>query len=300
MGLIVCLLWQLKQNQEIQRRRRLLLPLLWVLISSFFYIFYRGSKPEYYFLIQIPAILLLLEQGLFAWLRTVRGHYIALGILFFYTVIYSSFRYQITNGVNFANQVAVSHYIHHLASIGPVQKITYDMEPVHSLGLQYLLSDLPPAIHGAEVHVLYPYPKGSLVSFTSHDLGVWTDTRRTSHYHYLTLPNYIIGSPLTTTFYPDQYPAVVSQGRDTYKISVNDIIVNELWVINSTLHPANFTHFIESVKGLQDKQGTWQYFRATDFSGWIYAESNNLFVLPLSESQKDSVIPFLKTLEMYN
>src|SRR5690606_34089790 len=79
----------------------------------------------------------------------------------------------------------------------PVSEFIYDIEHVHSIGLRFLLKDLPlDPSNGKPYHLIYPHTYRSIhtVKYAPNS-SIWIDSRTDTSRKYLTKPQFILSYP---------------------------------------------------------------------------------------------------------
>lgn len=139
-----------------KRFSRLYLALGWIIAVIVGFSFYRGSTPEYYFLLLVPVFMLVISRVLINMLpRTFLV--IAIMALSLYTSNMVLSKYQLDSGFEIGHQIMIKNHINIIASEQGVREIMYDMQPIDSLGIRYILKDIDYSDDGDIVRVIFPY-----------------------------------------------------------------------------------------------------------------------------------------------
>lgn len=192
------------------------IPFLWLVVTTLALSFYRGNKPEYYFLLLMPMYLWWTTYILWEVAKKPVTRVIFLSFLTLYSVVTVVSKNTHTNGMSLGNQLAVRAAMQEDIQLNKVKTVIYDMEQVHSLGLLYLLRGASSEPTGKIYHVVYPYQQGNLKTIAFTDVAVWVDPRTDVNRKYVTQPTYILSTPFDLSFYQDLYLNHTFQGNDTY------------------------------------------------------------------------------------
>lgn len=296
----VITIWAVFQAKKQKFNRAITVPLVWLLAIAVAFSFYEAAKPEYYFLLQIPASLLLLQQTIFTWLKNQRWQYYILVGLLIYSTLYTINTFRTNNGMNIANQVAVRQYVTGLALQVPVKDLIYDMEPVHAVGLRYLLRDIPLNEQGRDIHLNYPYIPRTLANFSIHDLSVLHDPRSNPELQYVTEPRYIIGSPMNVSLYRTSYPADQKLDAPHYIIAQNNQVIGTLQVISRNVHEALFMYYTREVLTSIEQDHQWTRVTNPTFDGWALRTDQQVYLIPEATTLPSAMDSFLATFVIYD
>lgn len=176
----------------------------WLASVAVIYSLYRESTPEYYFLLLIPVFLV---AGAYIFMNAFsRSQRVVLLSLF---VVYGTLVSRATNrdsqGLSLANQLKIVDAVEALQT--PIGQVVYDIKPVESLGIRYLMKSYEAEVAAAGnigelLHIIYPL--GSSNIFTTqvaHDVAIWVDTRTDANVNYLTTDSFILKAPAGVSFY---------------------------------------------------------------------------------------------------
>lgn len=195
----------------------------WLVLIAGAFAFYARSKPEYYFLIAIPALLYLSTELL------TRLHKQALGIvlcLFLVTsTLFNVTQYAQSTGLTLGNQLKVRA---HLADKS-VASVVYDMPYGSDTGLTYLLRNLKFNNEGQVFHIAYPNDLEFSGVKRIASIGIWADRRPADKNSVMQRSYFITTNPdllLLQNLYPKQ-----DQAADEYVLLQNDRTVGTLAVV---------------------------------------------------------------------
>ncbi len=260
------------------KHHTLLISLSWVILIGLFYGFYKGPRPEYYYLIQFPGIILVLAH--------VFNHFqlthikLLLAIILGSTVWLHTIMYSNSSSLNIDNLLAISSYVHKIESQFGVSQLSLDMSLANRDGLAYLLRDIDLHLGGKQIHISYPdrVPYSDTKYFEG--ISVWTDPRLSGLH--LTEPNYIIlyQSPLGIykSFSNDQ-----DFGQPfSYVVFNNDNLLGKIYIIDKKTSEKEWQLIIE---GCIDKpcEGGWQPLSLNGKSGYIILFKENAFFFVANE-----------------
>lgn len=172
--------------------------LLWMTLVGVVFALYRHSTPEYYFFILLSPILFVISEVIS---ELPNKKLYLMGLVF---MLYSSWTLFSTlredHGFNIGEQYETVSFIKNVQATTGLKEIIFDVSPVDSEGVRYLLSQenisFSPA--GRTVHVQFPY-SGSLLESKrfSKNMSVWVDTRTDSQNSYLISDWFILVYPKT-------------------------------------------------------------------------------------------------------
>jgi len=177
LGALVLGFW-LKYRSSIFNRRQRIILLVWILVFPLVVMFYHGSTPEYYYLMQLPAFVFILTDlflGLKAKLPVsviLAGFcLIALGAVIQQTQILAA-------GPSLNNKFNALEYIKKNQLNQPVE-LVFDMDIKDRFGWNYLIDYLKilPGENSTKVHLIYPINSGAILTAKFGGIGVWFDRR---------------------------------------------------------------------------------------------------------------------------
>jgi len=191
----------------------------WLIVSLLLFSLYRGSTPEYYFLILIPAMLLIHSYILLHILqKNVYGFLLILG-LFSFLIQLTDFR---KNPLTLNVQVQVANTVKRFVKDHPNSQLVYDMKPVDALGLQYLLQDVETRNDGQKIHLVYPFSNGFASSHISNEVAVWVDSRDYENFNYISSNQFIIQFPKDKQMLFDDNANFLQNALPSYRIFTNE------------------------------------------------------------------------------
>lgn|GEM_PF-1196608 len=248
-------------------------PIFWVLGLNVIFMFYRGSKPEYYFLLQFPALFFILAQILRPFFKNRVTSMIAIGGFGLYSIFSLTYQQRKPPSLSLGNQLAASQQARNFQERNS-SILVYDMSNVESLGPRYLLRDLPSGSATSSVattHLIYPYFHDSPVSYSYGEIAVWQDPRTDQTKNYLVRKEVIISSPKDMFLLEEHYKQEKYPAADTfYKIQKNDKTLAELFFIDSKQANQTYNLFMDSIENQWDKaQKKWQPFDLDGSAGYL-------------------------------
>ena len=173
------------------RQQTLILPVLWVSLIALFFGFYQGPRPEYYYMLQFPALVLIVAHLL--------NQISSKALLYFLAFFFVCYSLMVTgkelleDGLAMRDVVATSRHLQVMNRQTPISQISYDMPRTDAEGFRYLLKDLSFQPDGRRVHVAYPDNVTYTGSIRIGDATVWVDPRA-SNQHF-SEPDYLILYP---------------------------------------------------------------------------------------------------------
>lgn len=177
-------------------RKNLRIPFLWLMVIGIVFAVYRHSTPEYYFFILLSPILFIVSAVLS---EIPNKKLFFMGSVF---VLYSGWTFfstlQKNQGFNIFEQYQTVSFIKRVQASTGLKEIVFDVSPVDSEGIRYLLSqeEILFSPNGNIVHVQFPY-SGSLQANErySRNMAVWIDTRTDSQSSYIISDWFILKYP---------------------------------------------------------------------------------------------------------
>ncbi len=202
------------------------LLIFWLVAIAVLYSFYRGAKPEYYFLIAVVPFLFVLSDLVsqmgkkYQWLILV---------FFFANSAATNFaKYQENSGMTVGN----IQEIHSFLETQQVQSITYDLPYGTDFGISYLLEDIPLNEEGESFHISFPHNFTFRGLTKISDVGVWAD-QRSSENNYVSRNAYFIQTEKSIFVLKNDYPQVAVAPSDQYEILKNNQVVGHLSIAES-------------------------------------------------------------------
>lgn len=270
----------------IKHKHPLLLGLMtWVGIVAVLYGFYSGAKPEYYYLIQFPAVLMILTLVLDQFLKQ---KVITFGLLFFaaYSLSVSAQRYLPSTRLEIGNAWQVAKAAIFLSEHTPISTVTYDMQFVHSEGLRYLLGNSITLVpDGQELHLIYPGGKNDFATQRFGEVLLWLDPRTDPAQDYVSTPTYILHSPKEFTLLLDKKVHPL-RGNDLYSLFVNGQQLGSLAVIERPRDPDFFEHIDRQLDQSTNQQifPNW-HIASVENDEYLLSKRSSVFLLAQFDPQ---------------
>lgn len=254
------------------KQHSLLISLSWVSLIALFFGFYKGPRPEYYYLTQFPGIVLVIAHILnhfqFTKIKLVLAAILGTTV-WLHTLMYSN-----SSSLNIANLLAISSHIHTIQTQFGISQLSLDMSLANREGLAYLLRDIDLHLAGKRIHI--SYPDKVLYSDTKYfeGISVWHDPR--SGGLHLTEPNYIILYQPPLNIYKSFSNDQVFGQPFSYVLFNNDIPLGRMYIIDKKSSEKEWQLITE---GCIDKpcEGGWQPLNLNDKSGFIILFKENAF-----------------------
>lgn len=166
-GLIIFILW-LRQPRSLFSVLQKKILLLWFLALPLTALFYYGDTPEYYFLMQFPALVFILADLLSK---------IKARLLIFLLLLTVSFGvvFDKNNGYLLSEKYNAAKYIQSQSAGKPIQMV-FDMDYRERFGWDYLFQyfQLELVSYGEQVHLIYPILPSTRFSGRFGNLGVFS------------------------------------------------------------------------------------------------------------------------------
>lgn len=210
------------KNKEVK------MSLVWVIATATCFAFYTGVKPEYYYLILIPPLLLILSK-----LLPKIGR-IALTLLLILFILNSIWLTWVSQARIENLNLLVINQIRQQVMSNPPSEIVYDIPLGSDYGIRYFLEDLPLSSTGSKLHISYPNSLQFSGISRIGDVAYWNDPRTGSN-NYLTKEKYIISTNPSVFAYKNEYPSqsVEIKPLDQYILVRDGVIVGTLKVTKS-------------------------------------------------------------------
>ena len=145
------------KQSKTKHRLHLIIPLIWIVIIAFAYSFYSAGTPEYYYLIQTPALIVIIVELIYFFSFQRLWLFSMLVVPFLLISLRADYVLVTETGkLNLRDQVATSRYLHYLSGFEPVSQFRYQMPHADNLGLEYLLSDIPLNSQGSAITIIFP------------------------------------------------------------------------------------------------------------------------------------------------
>lgn len=208
----------------IKKHVHLHLAFLWLATIIIAYAFYNGEKPEYYYLIGVPAIIFIIVYLL----KKLTTAYLMIFMIFFMvnSLMMTISLFKSNNGMTIGNIGDVYNYL----KGRQIRQIVYDVPYGTEFGITYVLNKLPKTETGDVYHVSY----GNELKFNGverfSDLAVWKDPRDSKR-NYLMTDSYFLASNLNYVFYKDGYPKNAVQAYESYSVVKNNQVIGQLDIV---------------------------------------------------------------------
>ncbi len=241
-GVVVIGGWMVKNQKN---KNKFMWVMGWLVMIVVGFSFYRGPLPAYYFLIQIPAGLVMMAEVVREGTKQWGKNWMMLLVLVGYAValVVSSYGND-GEGLTMKNQVAAVTYVKGLENKGvKVAKVSWDMEAVNTVGMKYLMDELEVDKDGVVVHVGFPTGADAKKMKQFGAISVWLDPRVKKEKNYLETNEYIVETEAEVRLLGNKYlenelgsSAVyeVIRGKESigwlavYKREMNDVLYDEL------------------------------------------------------------------------
>lgn len=156
---IICTVIFLKiKSKKINRHE--LFGFFWIFLNILIFSFYRGDKPPYYFIIQIPAFLIIFSSflekfKLYSGLKPIAVVFIALSIFNNFNVLITA------NSFSIINLLKLKKHIEMVVSQNDVNSIKYHLSESDGFGVKNMLKDInlqKNSEFGNSIYIQYPDP----------------------------------------------------------------------------------------------------------------------------------------------
>lgn len=173
LGALILGLWLVSRRSQFNHTQRLIL-IIWIVIFPLTMMFYRGSTPEYYFLMQLPVgVFILTDLFLRFRLKTALMIILAGFFLIALGVVIQEGR-TLAVGPSLKNKLQALKFIKDNPG-----DLVLDMEIKDRFGWNYLINylKLPLGKDQIKAHLIYPVNPGAILSAKFGGIGVWLDRR---------------------------------------------------------------------------------------------------------------------------
>jgi hypothetical protein len=158
-----------------RKRKQLVLADIWLLGIMVSFSFYPDNKPEYYYTVAIPALLLFF----FRLSRKVSATVLVVAMVIFFVLSTQTTldSIKIDGSLSLGSAVFVRDSVYQITSTEGVSKVSFDMPYGSDTGYAFVLQDLPRRESGRHVHVSYPnfYQFSSIQQYGG--TATWIDPR---------------------------------------------------------------------------------------------------------------------------
>ncbi len=265
----------LRNSQKPYYRYPTFLPLVWMFAITFIYFFYSGSKPEYYYVIQVPAILHVLALLCIQ----VNAHFrqFVLGLLGAFSVLAALQAYSGSEReLGIATIEEIKSTVTSLAQSDEVQQIAYDMPFGTTYGVEYALQDIPTAATGTKIiHISYPNQYSFVGVKEIGSSGVWTeqiDDRSAT-----------IGDWYRIS-YPNQFALYENSNSNKQFLDATEFVVFEneqrvgrLLAIGSIDGRKEFNVELRELYNLSQDPASWKQVELRGELGWATTQNEHMY-----------------------
>lgn len=240
-------------------------PMIWILGTNLVFMFYQGSKPEYYFLILFPALFYILTQIVRPLFKT--SFYALLAVTGFglYAYFSTSAQLQKTPSLYLQNQVDATEKVREYQKQSN-SLVVYDMSTLDSQGMRYLLPDLPSGAATTSTqttHLVYPYHHDSPISNDYGELAVWQDPRTDISKNYLVRQRLVIVTPSDIQFLESHYHQHTIDAADTeYVVESGGKQIGRVFFLDDKSSNGTYNDFMsENMHQWDRQQKKWQQIK---------------------------------------
>jgi hypothetical protein len=281
-----------------KQKIKVFFTLSWSIIIAILFLVYKDIPPDYYFLVQFPALIYLLTLLFEQILNTSKKRLVALAIFSVYSFFYTK-NFSTPKELTIGNQVKAIKYLKSLSQKNPIKKINYDMELVYFPGFQYLLKDFKLDPQGQEIVITYPFVKGHLVTANFFPIGIYFDQRIKQDKNYLTMPNYLISTPKDVFLYEDSYRKTYLSSNQVFIITLNQQNLGLLLVFG----PQESNKFLSALSIQKNTQSflppPWTNLTIQLEIGYGFVCNYNLFfITPRSEAERPKLLDLLEDIQV--
>ncbi|MBP9699670.1 hypothetical protein KBD71_00130 [Candidatus Woesebacteria bacterium] len=296
---IIVVLWTIQYARHHKNRETAWFPLLWFCSINLLFFPYKGPKPEYYFLIQFPAILWMVATML-SHIRIPVSKLLFAIVLSFSTIHFIGLVSTLNSQkeLMIGSQVEASKVVREKLRENPDLHVAIDIQTLNRAGLNYLLKDVPEVRTQDEtlnvVHLIYPANDRTPTTKRFGSLVYWEDPRRNSQEKYLLVDNVVIGSPPSLELFRDEYPSKeFDMASSQYVIFREGEKVGRLLLLVDDIDNIRRKDFL---KQFEEEWGeTVSDWQPVDYKGgkvYLQAKKKTVFLLQLltddEASKKDS------------
>ncbi len=232
LGLLTVGLSVLGINQKTREQSKLVIA--WLVLVAILFSFYSGGKPEYYFIITFPAVLILVLIVLFR--LNQQQKIVSMMVFGLYSAWFIKAEYSSNFDLSIGNSLQVRQYIEKVSQETDLSMIVYDIDDLahDTAGLRYLLADTfsdgKQPRQGKLLHIAFP----GQVSYSNikyiGKIAIWVDPRTEEDVNYLTESAYIIGTPEDVLILENKYHKDLSKKSKVYQVIREGIQVGTLEV----------------------------------------------------------------------
>lgn len=278
------------------KTKRTWFPIIWCLLFLGALVFYRGAKPEYYFLMVFPALLLFVANVLNGWLSTNKSRLVATGFFLFLSIVTLHRNISAHQGMVIGDELAAVAYTKELLTQQDYS-LVYDVPRDQDVGLKYLLAGIPEKNTPIKIHFIFPVSDADPVTKKFGSLAVWVDPRIYPDSLYIQRGKLTIVTPKTLRLLQDVYPRnTFTVAEVKYALFNHDKNVGNLYLIDDRVEKDfSLQTFLESIAPPVDVSiDSWQKVAAEGKSVFMKKMSSKYFLFESTLSLPDSeIIEFL-------
>lgn len=227
------------------------LALIWIITISVILAFYPGPKPEYYYLGQLPGILLMISLCIhYLSVNLKQKTLVVLIAMIPYFVLINIHHIDSQGTFNIKTHREIQKAIQSMESNQGISKIAFDLEDKDAFGIKFLLNSTQTKDVGSIVHIIYPLEKGVMVSQTVGPVGIWIDPRTDIDSEYLYMNSYIIKTPENVRLLQNIYETGKFKGNKVFEITENGQQIGLFVEIN---HAVDSEYYDEVIKFKQSQ-----------------------------------------------
>ncbi len=208
----IVVLWTVVYARKHKNPETAWFPLLWFFSINLLFFPYQGPKPEYYFLIQFPAILWMIATML-SHIR-IPVSKLLFGIVIAFSTLHFVGLVTLLNSqkeLMIGSQAEAAKLVRERYRENPEIHVAIDIQTLNRAGLNYLLKGVPEVKTQDEtlnvVHLIYPANDKTPTTKRFGNLVYWEDPRKSSEDRYILVDDVVIGTPATIELYKDEYPS---------------------------------------------------------------------------------------------
>lgn len=278
------------------RSKIILITVLWLTIIAITYALYSGPKPEYYYLIQFPAISLLVASALQYFLHSFTRT--AVVLLLVPVALLTMLLAPTQNSLSIGNLHQVQNYILELAKNQGISELIYDMSSADREGIQYLLKNLELQENGLTLHIAYPesVPYNSAVQFEQ--ITVWVDPRTPSQH--LTEPEYIVLFPKELNILKDSSNPESIGEPFRYVVYAEQSLLGYMYVIEDGSRRDPWSENEDVQKTLSSSEISWTETTLGGYWGILFVSKRTaFFFIPIDTAQTEEILKTLENVTFY-
>lgn len=287
----------------VKKRQANIFPFVWLSFFLISFMFYAGTKPEYYFLMAFPAFVYM-GTKIMKELVTEKLIIVWLGIFTVFSLGGLLPEVRSFSGLTIGDQLKAEKYVRSLLVDDPNQMIVYDISTADQVGMKYLLQDLTPVSESnKKIHFIFPGTDQVPATERFGTMAVWVDPRVRSDLSYVQIRQLSIAHPKSVKLLINPYPRQqFVAAENTLDIFSDNIFVGTLYQFDDQIEK-DFTlkTFIKSIAGQwnEEKSG-WQRISVEKRTVWVEKVPHKIFIADLSTSDmnEEQQLQFLNKFEI--